>query len=126
MSSLREKLLNFSEGHNKVSKIDVGISCIHLIANPDKLVEIEVKGSNGEIGWVYRDDIDFFSYEVRPDQWVMLNFRALRTLVEACAKKHGKLYCEEPKAYHIKRMEDGGTAYYLSESDIVELHECGV
>ena len=121
-----DKVKELSVGHNKVAKVNVEISSILIQFNKeDELIEIEVKSDEKNLGWIYRDDIEFLIYEKERTMW-MTNFRSVRILVEACAKKYGKQYCTEPTAYHIRKTDKNEAFYYLKEEDIIALHNVGL
>ena len=115
---------DMSIGHNKVMKATVEINSILLMSNEDGLVEVEVK-SGKDLGWIYREDIEFFILEKNSTMY-MTNFNSVKIMVEACAKKYGKMYSEKPEAYHVTKNECGQSFYYLKEEDIIELHVVGV
>ena len=123
-SSHMDKAKDMSIGHNKLLKVNVEISSMLLISNEDGLVEIEVK-SGKDLGWIYREDIEFFILEKNKTMF-MTNFNSVKIMVEACAKKYGKMYSEKPEAYHVTKNECGQSFYYLKEEDIIDLHNVGV
>lgn len=93
---------------------------MYLSANENNLVEVEVKADTKNLGWVYRDDIEFFILD-RNSNISMIDFKLIRKIVETKAKQHGKVYCDEPKLYHIRKDEFGGAYFYLHENDIKDV-----
>lgn len=90
---------------------------MYLTANENQLVEIEVKADADRLGWVYRDDIEFFILDRNPNM-SLIDFKTIRKIVESKAKEHGKVYSDAPKLYHIRKDEHGGAYFYLHENDI--------
>lgn len=115
--NLVDKASQHSVGNNKVCKVDVTTSVIYLETNENQLVEVEVKADSKNLGWVYRDDIDFLILDRRPGI-TMTNFKSIRQLVEQKAKENGKAYFDNPKLYHIRKDECGAAYFYLHENDI--------
>lgn len=124
-NKLKKTLSNLSDGHNKTVLITADIKCIHLTEAPDNLYEIEVRDGDNT-GWIYRDDVDFLSYETLSGHWIMLNFRAVRMLVENLAKVSGKRYCDTPTLHHIRKTDMGVTYFYVSGEDLKVLHDGGI
>ena len=90
---------------------------MYLTGNENKLVEVEVKQDQNNLGWVYRDDIDFLILDIGAEM-LTVDFKAIRKIVEVKAKEHGKVYSDAPKLYHIRKDEHGGAYFYLHENDI--------
>ncbi len=63
LDRVRDKSYEFSIGHNRVLKVDTTVTFIHLFRNDDGLIEVEVKSGKDELGWIYGDDIDFFTFD---------------------------------------------------------------
>jgi hypothetical protein len=78
------------------------------------------------MGWIYDDDVEFLSYELLDGHWILLNFRAVRSLVEDIAKRNGKKYCDKPTENHIRRTDDGIVYYYITTEDLKLLHDIGL
>lgn len=111
------KGLEFSIGNNKPCKLTLDTAFVYLEHNANKLVEVEVKSDSKNLGWVYNDEIEFVILGRDVDS-VITTIKALRKLVEENAKKHGKVYSDTPKLYHIRKDEHGGAYYYLHQNDI--------
>lgn len=86
-----------------------------LFENENGLIEIEIKENKENLGWVYRDDIEFFMYEPL-DQ--LIDFKNMRKIVESVVKSKGKMYSDEPKLHHIRRGDDNSAYFYLSQEDL--------
>lgn len=117
--------MSLSEGHNSPVAITVDIKCVHLTEREDNLVEIEVRDGEN-MGWIYRDDVEFFSYEMLDGHWIIINFLAVRSVVESLARKSGKKYCDTPTAYHIRKADNGLVYYYITTEDLKSLHDLGI
>lgn len=115
VSGLIGKVRSLSTGNNGAFKFDITITTMFLFQNENGLVEVEVKEDKDRLGWVYRDDIDFFMIESSDE---LVEFKKIKTLVESMVKVHGKVYSDSPKLYHIRRGEFGSAYYYLHENDI--------
>jgi hypothetical protein len=122
---IKNKISNLSEGHNNPVKISVDIKCVHLVEKDDNLVEIEVR-SGERMGWIYDDDVEFLSYQFIDGHWILLNFRAVRSLVEEIAKSNGKKYCDKPTKHHIRKADNGIVYYYITTEDLKSLHQIGL
>lgn len=109
--------------HNKAMVVSVTTNFMHLSPNDDGLVELEVKASATELGVLYRKTVDFLTYGGIDDKLVMIHFEPLAKVVEAYVKKYGKVFSNEPLAYHLRRFEDGRVVYYLKDEDIYSLYE---
>lgn len=88
---------------------------LYLFRNDNGLIEVEIKEDKDNLGWVYRDDIEFFIYESHES---LIDFKSMRKIVESIVKAKGKMYSDEPKLHHIRRGENNSAYFYISETDL--------
>jgi hypothetical protein len=118
LAASNAKVSAINSTHNGATLATMPLNIVFLVSNPDKLIEFEVRAGENQIGWIYRDDINFVIYRDAEGKYYSIEISDCRKLVEFIAKTNRGL-CEVPTQNHM-RKDGEQTLYYISEGALKE------
>jgi hypothetical protein len=119
VSRTAEKVSEVLTGHNMATKATAQLTVLFLLANEDRLIEIEARKNPVTLGWVYDEDASHVVYR-NADGYHIAELSELKALVEKLAKQK-YIKTDTPIPFGVVKPEDGSTLYYIPEEEFLTI-----